>query len=86
MNWLYKGEEMTSLESFPPSTFGFIYRVIHIPSGKAYIGKKFVKFTRKAKLTKKDDLHEQIINDAGYRHVEPVVKQSHGKPRDDVTF
>ena len=54
MNWLYKGEEMTSLESFPPSTFGFIYRVIHIPSGKAYIGKKYVKFTRKAKLTKKD--------------------------------
>ena len=54
MNWLYKGEEMTSLEDFPPSTFGFIYRVTHIPSGKAYIGKKFVKFTRKAKLTKKD--------------------------------
>ena len=54
MDWLYKGEEMTSLESFPPSTFGFVYRITHIPSGKAYIGKKFVKFTRKAKLTKKD--------------------------------
>lgn len=54
MNWLYKGEEMTSLEGFPPSTFGFVYRITHIPSGKAYIGKKFVKFTRKAKLTKKD--------------------------------
>ena len=54
MNWLYKGEEMISLESFPPITFGFVYRITHIPSGKAYIGKKFVKFTRKAKLTKKD--------------------------------
>ena len=40
MNWLYKGEEMTSLEDFPPSTFGFTYRVTHIPSGKMYIGKK----------------------------------------------
>ena len=45
---------MTSIEDFSPSTFGFVYRVIHIPSGKAYIGKKVLKFTRKAKLTKKD--------------------------------
>ena len=51
---MYKGEEMASIEDFPPSTFGFIYRVIHIPSGKIYIGKKVLKFTRKAKLTKKD--------------------------------
>ena len=45
---------MTSIEDFSPSTFGFVYRVIHIPSGKTYIGKKVLKFTRKAKLTKKD--------------------------------
>ena len=54
MNWLYKGEEMSSLEDFPPSTFGFTYRVTHIPTGKMYIGKKVLKFSRKAKLTKKD--------------------------------
>jgi hypothetical protein len=54
MNWYYKGEEMSSIEDFPPSTFGFTYRIIHIPSGKAYIGKKVLQFTRKAKLTKKD--------------------------------
>ena len=45
---------MTSIEDFPPSTFGFTYRVTHIPSGKMYLGKKVLKFTRKAKLTKKD--------------------------------
>jgi hypothetical protein len=54
MNWLYQGEEVNSIEDFPPSTFGFTYRITHIPSGKAYIGKKVLKFTRKAKLTKKD--------------------------------
>jgi len=54
MNWMYRGEEMTSIEDFPPSTFGFTYRVTHIPSGKMYIGKKVLKFTRKAKLGKKD--------------------------------
>ena len=54
MNWYYKGEVMTSTEDFPPQTFGFVYRVIHEPTGKIYIGKKVLQFTRKAKLTKKD--------------------------------
>ncbi len=45
---------MTSVEDFPPSTFGFVYRVTHEPSGKIYIGKKVLQFTRKAKLTKRD--------------------------------
>jgi len=54
MDWLYKGEAMTSVEDFPPATFGFVYRVIHEPTGKIYIGKKVLQFTRKAKLTKRD--------------------------------
>jgi len=54
MDWYYKGEAMTSVEDFPPSTFGFVYRVTHEPSGKIYIGKKVLQFTRKAKLTKRD--------------------------------
>ena len=53
-NWYYKGEVITSVEEFPPSTFGFVYRVIHEPTGKIYIGKKVLQFNRKAKLTKKD--------------------------------
>ena len=53
-NWYYKGEVMTSVEEFPPSTFGFVYRVIHEPTGKIYIGKKVLQFNRKAKLTKRD--------------------------------
>jgi hypothetical protein len=54
MDWYYKGEVMTSIEDFPPLTFGFTYRITHIPSDKAYIGKKVLQFTRKAKLTKRD--------------------------------
>jgi len=52
--WAYKNEPMETLSSFPKGTFGFTYRITHIPSGKAYIGKKVLQFTRKAKLTKKD--------------------------------
>ena len=54
MNWYYKGEAMTSVEDFPPLTFGFVYRVIHEPTGKIYIGKKVLQFNRKTKLTKRD--------------------------------
>ena len=51
MNWMYKGEEMTSIEDFPPSTFGFTYRVTHIPSGKMYIGKKWPAGGHSTKVT-----------------------------------
>lgn len=45
---------MEDLSSFPDGTFGFIYKVTHIPSQKSYIGKKVLYHQRKTKLTKKD--------------------------------
>ena len=54
MNWLYKNDELTSIEQFPKDVMGFIYKIEHIPSKKTYIGKKFLVFTRKQKLGKKD--------------------------------
>ena len=52
--WTYKNEPMEALSSFPEGTFGFIYRVVHIPTGKAYIGKKVLFHQKKVKLTKKE--------------------------------
>jgi len=52
--WTYKNEPMDTLSSFPQGTFGFIYRVTHTPSGKAYIGKKVLMYQKKVKLTKKE--------------------------------
>lgn len=54
MNWTYKGEEMKEFSDFPKNTYGFVYRVIHVPSGKSYIGKKVLIHNRKVKVTKKD--------------------------------
>lgn len=54
MNWTYQGDVMEDLSSFPDGTFGFIYKVTHIPSQKSYIGKKVLYHQRKTKLTKKD--------------------------------
>ena len=54
MEWNYKGEIMEDLSSFPPNTFGFVYKVKHLPTQKMYIGKKVLHHQRKTKLTKKD--------------------------------
>tara|TARA_B100001094_G_scaffold40337_2_gene35005 strand:+ start:2150 stop:2599 length:450 start_codon:yes stop_codon:yes gene_type:complete len=54
MAWSYKGEEITEYSQFPKNTFGFVYKIIHIPSGKSYIGKKVLFHNRKVKVTKKD--------------------------------
>lgn len=54
MNWTYKNQEIKGISDFPNNTMGFIYRVVHIPSGKAYIGKKVLQHTRKVRLTKKE--------------------------------
>lgn len=54
MNWTYKNQEIKGISDFPNNTMGFIYRVVHIPTGKAYIGKKVLQHTRKVRLTKKE--------------------------------
>ena len=54
MNWTYKNENINGITDFPNRTFGFIYRIVHIPSDKAYIGKKVLFHNRKVKLTKKE--------------------------------
>tara|TARA_S200002703_G_scaffold116650_1_gene102160 strand:+ start:6073 stop:6513 length:441 start_codon:yes stop_codon:yes gene_type:complete len=47
MFWIYKKGKIDSLEDFPKGAFGFIYEIEHIPTGKKYIGKKQLRFTRK---------------------------------------
>ncbi len=63
MEWINtNGEPISSISDFPDNTFGFIYRVVHKPTGKAYIGKKVLYFNRKVKLTKKDlALYEGVV-------------------------
>jgi hypothetical protein len=51
--WLYQNKEILSLEDLPQDTYGFIYIVTHLPSGKSYIGKKSLFHNVKKKLTKK---------------------------------
>lgn len=53
MNWLYNGKEITSLDDMPEDVFGFIYEVTHKPTGKKYLGRKQLIYTRKKKIGKR---------------------------------
>lgn len=63
--WNYKGGEIWQREQMPEGTYGFIYEVIHNPTGRKYIGKKVLEFNRtlpplkgqkkKRKVTKESD-------------------------------
>jgi hypothetical protein len=52
--WLYNKKEMESISDFPNDTHGFVYRIIHKPTGKIYIGRKILQNTTKVKLGKKE--------------------------------
>lgn len=54
MNWTYEESDVTSIDDIPENAFGFIYKITHTPTNKSYIGKKFLTFTRKQKLGKKE--------------------------------
>lgn len=52
--WIYNNKEIESIEDFPENTFGFIYEITHLPTGKKYIGKKQLYSERNIKLGKKE--------------------------------
>ena len=61
VNWTYQNQEVTEISDFPDDTYGFVYSITHLPTGKKYIGKKILYFTRKVKLTKKDLLQYEGV-------------------------
>ena len=54
MSWIYQNKEITDVSQLKKEIMGFVYRIDHISSNKSYIGKKFLVFTRKQKLGKKE--------------------------------
>ena len=44
--WIYKDQVVLSVKDMPEGTYGFIYEVTHIPTGKKYLGKKVLQFNR----------------------------------------
>jgi hypothetical protein len=46
MSWLYEGNIVTE-EYVPVGAVGFVYKIIHTPTGRYYIGKKSLTSTRR---------------------------------------
>lgn len=47
--WLYQNKEINELTDMPENTFGFIYEVTHLPTGRKYLGRKqLISVQRKA--------------------------------------
>ena len=53
-SWKYQNSIISSIGDMPEGTYGFIYEVTHVPTGKKYIGKKVLYFERNKKLGKKE--------------------------------
>ena len=51
--WTHKTHPVVGIENMPKDTYGFIYQVTHIPTGKKYIGKQVLFFERNKRLGKK---------------------------------
>ena len=75
MVWYHNGKEISEISHFPKNTFGFVYKIEHIPSGKSYIGKKVLYHNRKVKVTKKDLLVYEGVKGRKPTH-KRVVKES----------
>ena len=45
-SWTFDEKEITDIAQMPEGAFGFIYEVVHIPTGRKYIGKKQLIFNR----------------------------------------
>ncbi|MEY4332609.1 MAG: Cellulophaga phage phi4:1 [Bacteroidota bacterium] len=52
--WKYKDGVISNIDETPEGAFGFVYEVLHLPSGKRYVGRKqLISVTTKA-LGKKE--------------------------------
>lgn len=52
--WIYQNKEIKELTDMPEDSFGFIYEILHIPTGRKYLGKKQLISVRKKALGKKE--------------------------------
>ena len=78
MEWIYKNQLMESISDFPDNTYGFVYKIKHIPTGKVYIGRKILQNTTKVKLGKKE--LKELAGIVGRRPVyKMAVKESNWK-------
>lgn len=52
--WKYKDKEVKSISDLPEQSYGFVYEVTYLPTGKKYLGKKVLYFERNIEIGKRE--------------------------------
>lgn len=65
--WTYEGKPIESMEDMPEGTFGFIYEVTHIPTGKKYIGKKQLMMNRTLPPLKGQKRKRKVVKEGDWK-------------------
>ena len=65
--WFYKDRVIESIEDMPEGTFGFIYEVQHIPTGRRYIGKKVLEFNRTLPPLKGTKRKRKVVKESDWK-------------------
>jgi hypothetical protein len=65
--WLYEGKPIESMEDMPEGTFGFIYEVTHIPTGRKYIGKKQLMMNRTLPPLKGQKRKRKVVKEGDWK-------------------
>jgi len=65
--WLYKKEVIESIEQMPEGTFGFIYEVLHVPTGRKYLGKKVLEFNRTLPPLKGTKRKRKVVKESDWK-------------------
>jgi hypothetical protein len=53
MSWIF-ADKLVTVDDIPENAHGFIYRIVHIPTGRFYIGKKSLTSSRTKKIGKRE--------------------------------
>jgi hypothetical protein len=64
--WLYQERKIESIQDFPENTYGFIYEVTHLPTGRKYIGKKVLYFNRTLAPLKGEKKKRKVIKESDW--------------------
>ena len=65
--WFYQDKVIESIEDMPKGTFGFIYEVQHIPTGRRYLGKKVLQFNRTLPPLKGTKRKRKVVKESDWK-------------------
>tara|TARA_B100001287_G_scaffold160399_1_gene134824 strand:- start:211 stop:666 length:456 start_codon:yes stop_codon:yes gene_type:complete len=66
-SWTYQGRIFNDITDFPKDTYGFIYEVVHQPTGLKYLGKKVLYFNRTLPPLKGQKRKRKVVKESDWK-------------------